>query len=109
MIEAMACGTPVLAFRCGSVSEIVDEGLTGITVTSVEQAIAALPQLLALDRANVRRRFEQRFSSTRMAKEYIALYHTLVAANRAQESPRQFAVPPLIKELEPSLQRPHLG
>src|SRR6185437_3004670 len=69
MIEAMACGTPVLAFRCGSVPEIVDENVTGAIVESMEEAIAALPRVIALDRGKVRRRFEQRFSATRMAED----------------------------------------
>src|SRR5437899_4212506 len=72
MIEAMACGTPVLAFRCGSVPEIVDEGVTGAIVGSMEEAIAALPRVIALDRKKVRQRFEQRFSATRMAKDYVS-------------------------------------
>ncbi|MFZ0671406.1 MAG: glycosyltransferase family 4 protein [Pseudolabrys sp.] len=58
MIEAMACGTPVLAFRCGSVSEIIENGLTGAIVDSMEEAIAALPLVIALDRRKVRQRFE---------------------------------------------------
>src|SRR5207344_685373 len=64
MIEAMACGTPVLAFRRGSVAEIVEEGVTGCIVETPEEAVAALPQLIALDRRVVRRGFEERFSST---------------------------------------------
>ena len=72
MIEAMACGTPVLAFGCGSVPEVIDEGVTGSIVDSVEEAIAALPRVMALDRQKVRRRFEQRFTATRMAKDYRA-------------------------------------
>src|SRR5689334_24620715 len=63
MIEAMACGTPVLAFRRGSVPEVIDEGVTGITVKNEEEAIAALPQVLALDRRAVRQRFEERFGA----------------------------------------------
>ena len=63
MIEAMACGTPVLAFRCGSVPEIVENGVTGQIVDTEEEAIRQLPEVLALDRRAVRRRFEQRFSA----------------------------------------------
>ena len=74
MIEAMACGTPVLALRRGSVTEVLEEGRTGIVVDSVEQAIAAVPQALALDRHAIRRRFEQRFSARRMAQDYLTLY-----------------------------------
>ena len=70
MIEAMACGTPVLAFRHGSVSEIVDQGVTGAVVDTMDEAVRMLPRVIALDRRAVRRRFEQRFSSARMAKNY---------------------------------------
>jgi glycosyltransferase involved in cell wall biosynthesis len=80
MIEAMACGTPVLAFRCGSVPEIIDEGVTGAIVDSTREAVAALPRVMALDRAKVRQRFEQRFSATRMAKDYVGVYRSLVAS-----------------------------
>jgi glycosyltransferase involved in cell wall biosynthesis len=78
MIEAMACGTPVLAFRCGSVPEIVENGVTGQIVDAEEEAIRQLPGVLALDRRAVRRRFEQRFSATRMAKDYLQVYRTLM-------------------------------
>ena len=78
MIEAMACGTPVLAFRCGSVPEIIDDGVTGAIVDTMEEAIAALPRVIALDRKKVRQRFEQRFSATRMAKDYVGVYRSLL-------------------------------
>jgi glycosyltransferase involved in cell wall biosynthesis len=80
MIESMACGTPVLAFRCGSVPEIIEEGLTGAIVETVDEAIDALPRVMALDRKKVRHRFEQRFSATRMAKEYVKVYRSLLAS-----------------------------
>jgi glycosyltransferase involved in cell wall biosynthesis len=80
MIEAMACGTPVLAFRCGSVPEIVEDGVTGAVVDTVDDAIAALPHVIALDRKKVRQRFEQRFSATRMAKDYVGVYRSLLAS-----------------------------
>jgi glycosyltransferase involved in cell wall biosynthesis len=85
MIEAMACGTPVLAFRCGSVPEIVEDGITGAIVESMEDAIAALPHVIALDRKKVRQRFEQRFSATRMAKDYVAIYRSLLATSAGRE------------------------
>ena len=85
MIEAMACGTPVLAFRCGSVPEIVEDGITGAIVDSMEEAIAALPAVIALDRKKVRQRFEQRFSATRMAKDYVAIYRSLLATSAERE------------------------
>lgn len=78
MIEAMACGTPVLAFRCGSVPEIVDEDVTGAIVETLEEAIAALPRVMALDRKKVRQRFEQRFTAARMAKDYVGVYRFLL-------------------------------
>jgi glycosyltransferase involved in cell wall biosynthesis len=77
MIEAMACGTPVLAFRCGSVPEIVDDGHTGRIVSSVEEAVHTLPDVLSLDRRAVRARFEQRFSVGHMAAHYLKVYHRM--------------------------------
>src|SRR3984893_162163 len=91
MIEAMACGTPVLAFQNGSVSEVVDQGVTGAIVDTVDEAVRMLPQVLALDRHAVRRRFEQRFSSARMATDYVALYRSLL--KRASISERETAGP----------------
>jgi glycosyltransferase involved in cell wall biosynthesis len=93
MIEAMACGTPVLAFSCGSVPEIIDEGVSGRIVNTVEEAIVALPEILALDRRAVRRRFEERFSAARMANDYVRVYRALhaTAPDRDEEvmmSPR---------------------
>jgi glycosyltransferase involved in cell wall biosynthesis len=78
MIEAMACGTPVLAFHCGSVPEIIDPGVTGHIVRTMDEAIRMLPQVLALNRRTVRQRFEQRFSATRMAKDYVQVYRSLL-------------------------------
>ena len=78
MIEAMACGTPVLAFRCGSVPEIIDPGITGHIVRTVDEATKMLPPVLALDRRKVRQQFEQRFTATRMAKEYVQVYRSLL-------------------------------
>jgi glycosyltransferase involved in cell wall biosynthesis len=77
MIEAMACGTPVLAFRHGSVPEIIDPGVTGQIVDSVDEAIRLLPEVIRLDRHAVRRRFEERFSSSRMANDYVEVYRKI--------------------------------
>ena len=79
MIEAMACGTPVLAFRRGSVHEVVDDRLTGRIVESIDDAILTLPRVLSLNRRAVRRRFEERFTSSRMAKNYLRVYKALLA------------------------------
>jgi glycosyltransferase involved in cell wall biosynthesis len=78
LIESMACGTPVLAFRRGSVPEIVDEGVTGSIVATPGEAIRALPGVLSLDRHAVRRRFEERFSASRMAADYLKLYRSML-------------------------------
>ena len=98
MIEAMACGTPVLAFRCGSVPEIVEDGITGAIVETMEEAIAALPRVIALDRKKVRQRFEQRFSATRMAKDYVGIYRSLLATSAEREQ-QDIALSPNGKDL----------
>jgi len=85
MIEAMACGTPVLAFRCGSVPEIVEDRLTGRIVGSIEEAAQAIPELLALDRNAIRARFEQRFSSQRMASDYVKIYGAILRRHTSSE------------------------
>ena len=77
MIEAMACGTPVIAWPHGAVPEIVDHGVTGFVVNSVDEAVAAARHIGRLSRAEVRGRCEQRFSAARMARDYLALYRSL--------------------------------
>jgi glycosyltransferase involved in cell wall biosynthesis len=79
MVEAMACGTPVIAWNCGSVPEIIDHGETGFIVASIEEAVEAVQRVGELDRARVRRRFEERFSAKTMARNYVALYERLLA------------------------------
>lgn len=79
MIEAMACGTPVLAFDKGSVGEIVEPGVTGMLANTVEEAAGKLASLLALDRRGIRKRFEERFSAERMALDYLTLYREIAA------------------------------
>ncbi|MEE4350125.1 MAG: glycosyltransferase family 4 protein [Pacificimonas sp.] len=79
MIEAFACGTPVIAFRRGSVPEIVEDGVTGFIVETEAEAAEALGRIDTLDRTLIRRRFEERFSARRMAEDYIALYRRLAA------------------------------
>src|ERR1700751_5704805 len=78
LIEAMATGTPVIAFGRGSVPEIIDHGVTGFVVDSVEEAAAAVPLARALDRGSIRRRFEARFTAEQMASDYLALYDTII-------------------------------
>jgi glycosyltransferase involved in cell wall biosynthesis len=79
MIEAMACGTPVIAYPRGSVPEIVDPDVSGFIVSTVDEGVAAVGAAARLDRARVRRRFEQRFTATRMALDYLAVYRRLAA------------------------------
>jgi glycosyltransferase involved in cell wall biosynthesis len=77
MIEAMACGTPVIAFRSGSVPEVVDDGVTGFVVDGEDQAVQAVRRLRDLDRRKVRSAFERRFTARRMASEYLGHYEAL--------------------------------
>ncbi len=79
MIEAMACGCPVIAYRRGSVPEVLEEGRTGCIVDNAAEALAALPRAMALDRAAIRAEFERRWTARRMAEEYLALYRRLGA------------------------------
>jgi glycosyltransferase involved in cell wall biosynthesis len=83
MIEAMACGTPVLGFRCGAVPEIIDEHVTGNIVETLDQAIITLPETMRLNRWQVRRRFEERFSAARMASDYVEAYEALVRTSNS--------------------------
>jgi len=82
MIEAMACGTPVIAFRRGSVPEVVDHGVTGFIVDDEAQAAAVARRLPELDRARVRRIFEARFTARRMTEDYLNVYRRLIARGR---------------------------
>lgn len=95
MIEAMACGTPVVAFRCGSTPEIVEDGATGYLVDTVEQAIAAAGRVHLLDREAIRARFELRFSATAMARAYLDVYGDLLARRPFAEEPLDEVVTPL--------------
>jgi glycosyltransferase involved in cell wall biosynthesis len=83
MIEAMSCGTPVIAFDRGSVPEVIEDGLTGFIVEDEAAAIAAVGCLDRLDRATVRARFERRFTARRMAEDYLATYNRLAADDRS--------------------------
>jgi glycosyl transferase family 1 len=80
VIEAMACGTPVIAWRCGSVSEIVEDGKTGFIVDTEDDAVRAVLKLDQIDRRTVRRVFQERFTAEVMARNYLRLYWRLCAA-----------------------------
>ena len=95
MIEAMACGTPVVAFRRGSAPEIVEDGATGYLVDTVEQAIAAAGRAHLLDREAIRARFDLRFSATAMARSYLDVYGDLLARRPFAEEPLADVVTPL--------------
>jgi glycosyltransferase involved in cell wall biosynthesis len=74
MIEAMACGTPVIAWNCGSVPEVIDDGVTGFIVHNEDEGMAALDKLASLNRLRIRHVFERRFSATAMARRYLSVY-----------------------------------
>jgi glycosyltransferase involved in cell wall biosynthesis len=86
MIEAMACGTPVIAFNHGSVPEVIEDGVTGFIVTDEAEATRALKRIDQLDRGAIRARFEERFTARRMAEDYLATYESLVVPKRARLS-----------------------
>lgn len=77
MIEAMACGTPVVAFRNGSVEEIIDNGASGFIVDSIDEAVTCIGRLNEIDRRYIREIFEKRFSAERMARDYVEIYREL--------------------------------
>lgn len=77
MIESMACGTPVIARRCGSVPEVMQDGVTGFVFDRVDEAVEAVEQVGRLDRRRIRQVFERRFSAARMAREYVKVYRRL--------------------------------
>jgi glycosyltransferase involved in cell wall biosynthesis len=79
MIESMACGTPIIAFNSGSVPEVMENGVTGFVVDNVDKAVAAVGKIGTLDRNVIRAVFESRFSSERMAQNYLDVYDRLIA------------------------------
>ena len=94
MIEAMACGTPVIAFRRGSVPEVVDHGSTGFIVDGEADAVAAIKCIAEIDRGKVRAGFERRFTARRMAQEYVHCYEQLVKERAVwKREPAAFAPP----------------
>ena len=82
MIEAMACGTPVIAYRRGSVPEIIEENVSGFAVDTIEEAVMAIRRVASLDRAKVRAQFERRFTVERMAGDYVDVYRRLLSMRR---------------------------
>ncbi|MBZ9810610.1 glycosyltransferase family 4 protein [Mesorhizobium sp. BR1-1-9] len=86
VIEAMACGTPVMAWSCGAMPEIIDHGVTGFVVETIEDAVATMPALLQLDRRRIRAVFEGRFSADRMARDYVATYSQAIDTQQIRAS-----------------------
>ena len=92
MIEAMSYGTPVIAWRCGSVPEVMADGLTGFIVENDAQAIEAVLRLHEIDRSLVKATFERRFAASVMASGYVALYEEIIASINNPAPPRLEAV-----------------
>ena len=82
----MACGTPVIAFNSGSVPEVMDDGVTGFIVNNIDEAVAAAGRIHTLDRAKVRATFDRRWTSRRMAEDYVDVYKSLMHPVRAREA-----------------------
>ena len=83
MIEAMACGTPVIAFENGSVPEVLEDGVTAFIVQNEDQAVQAVRKIGMLDRDRIRTEFDRRFTAQHMAQNYLKLYSRLSKARRA--------------------------
>jgi glycosyltransferase involved in cell wall biosynthesis len=100
MIEAMACGAPVIAWRRGSAPEVIDDGVTGFLVNSDEEADRAVERAMSLDRAAIRRRFDLRFSAAAMARRYVACYEALRAG--------AMDAPPIANDDPPEVEPPRI-
>jgi glycosyltransferase involved in cell wall biosynthesis len=96
MIEAMACGTPVIGWRNGSVPEVITDGVTGFVVDSIEQAVQAVERVASLSRRACRQVFEERFGAARMARNYVDVYRRLVhgVGERLDTLPHAFVTTP---------------
>ena len=88
MIEAMACGMPVIAFRAGSVPEVIEDGVNGFIVDSEEEAIHAVKRVQSLDRRKIRQTFEEKFTARRMAQDYLQCYRQLVERSTMRDHAR---------------------
>ena len=89
MIEAMSTGTPVVGWRCGSVPEVIDEGITGFVVSSMDEATAAIDRVAGLSRLGVRAQFLERFTARRMAADYCDIYEKRLSSMAAAQKPYQ--------------------
>jgi glycogen synthase len=89
MIEAMACGTPVIAYRRGSAPEVIDDGVSGLLVDDISEAVAATRRVAKLDRARAREAFERRFDIERVARQYVQIYSKLADAEETHRYGRR--------------------
>ncbi len=87
MIESMSCGTPVIAYRRGSVPEVIDDGVTGFIVSDLDEAIVAAQRVAALDRTRCRDVFLERFSARRMAENYLTVYKDVIEVPAREPTP----------------------
>ena len=92
LIEALACGTPVLAYRRGSIPEIIDDGITGFVCESLAEMAEAVERLPLIDRRRCRSAFEERFTADRMARDYVALYERIIEESTIQTAPKIRAI-----------------
>ncbi len=102
MIEAMATGTPVIAWRRGSVPEIVDQGITGVAVDSIDDALQAIKHVRSMSRFSVRQRFEMRFTASRMAQKYLAVYQRILGQPAKRAFERKIAGAEIIENVSGS-------
>ena len=91
MIEALACGTPVIAYRQGAIPEVLEDGVTGFVVDDLNSAVRAVERVQQLDRRRCRQAFEQRFSAARMAREYVVVYEQILRTQRVRNPVSLFA------------------
>ena len=109
MIEAMACGCPVIAFCMGSVPEIIEHGVTGFIVDTEEEAIAALQDIGTLDRKLIRQRFEERFTSTTMGQKYLDVYERVIQQAKVVQGAKEFARTMYVPKIEDGRAVPNAG
>ena len=103
MIEAMACGTPVVAYRQGSVPEVIDDGVTGFVVEGIQESARALEKIQHFDRRRCREVFEERFSVERMTRDYVHIYEKLISARAHQAGSLSYGAKPSLTERKDSV------
>jgi glycosyltransferase involved in cell wall biosynthesis len=109
MIEALACGTPVIAYPRGSVPEVIDDGVTGFIVDGVDEAVRAVGRVAGLSRATCRRVFDERFSAARMARDYVRVYRRVLEWSRGRSPRRRRAAVRIAADERKDLPVPAVG